>query len=78
MYTQGRDQYTNPSKYGITNVTTPACSTTSPANPLGGSSLGCTNASTVAADTSTYLFADTVHQEHPELLLELGRFRISR
>jgi phospholipase/lecithinase/hemolysin len=61
VYTQGRDQYTNPSKYGITNVTTPACSTTSPANPLGGSSLGCTNASTVAADTSTYLFADTVH-----------------
>jgi len=60
-YTQWRDQYMNPSKYGITNVTTPACSTTSPANPLGGSSLACTDASTVAADTSTYLFADTVH-----------------
>jgi len=60
-YTQGRDQYTNPAKYGITNVTTPACSTTSPANPLAGSSIACTNASTVAADTSTFLFADSVH-----------------
>jgi outer membrane lipase/esterase len=60
-YTQGRDQYTNPAKYGIGNVTTPACSATSPANPLGDSSLTCTAASTVAADTSTYLFADTVH-----------------
>ncbi|MDP3761320.1 MAG: SGNH/GDSL hydrolase family protein [Ramlibacter sp.] len=61
MYTQGRDQYTNPAKYGITNVTTPACSTTSPANPLAGSSIACTSASTVAADTSTYVFADSVH-----------------
>ena len=60
-YTQGRDQYANPARYGITNVTTPACSTTSPANPLGGSSIACTAASTVAADTSTYLFADSVH-----------------
>lgn len=60
-YAQQRDQYANPAKYGITNVTTPACSTTSPANPLGGSSLACTSASTVAADTSTYFFADDVH-----------------
>ncbi|RYF53253.1 MAG: esterase, partial [Comamonadaceae bacterium] len=60
-YTQGRDQYTNPSKYGISNVTTPACSTTSPANPLGGSSIACTAASTVPGDTSTFLFADSVH-----------------
>jgi outer membrane lipase/esterase len=60
-YTQGREQYANPAKYGITNVTTPACSTTSPANPLAGSSVACTAASTVAADTSTYLFADGVH-----------------
>ena len=60
-YTQGRDQYGNPAKYGIGNVTTPACSTTSPANPLAGSSLACMAASTVAADTSTYLFADSVH-----------------
>lgn len=61
VYAQGRDQYATPSRYGITNVTTPACSTTSPANPLAGSSITCTAASTVAADTSTYLFADSVH-----------------
>jgi outer membrane lipase/esterase len=61
IYTQGHDQYANPSKYGITNITTPACSTTSPANPLQGSSIACTAASTVAADTSGYLFADSVH-----------------
>jgi outer membrane lipase/esterase len=60
-YTQGRDQFANPGSYSLTNVTTPACSTTSPANPLAGSSLGCTAASTVAGDTSRFLFADTVH-----------------
>jgi outer membrane lipase/esterase len=60
-YTQGRDQYANPSKYGITNNTTPACSTTSPANPLQGSSIACTAASTVVPDTAGYAFADSVH-----------------
>lgn len=60
-YTQGRDQYTNPAKYGISNVTTPACSATSPANPLEGSSIACTAASTIPGDTSGYLFADGVH-----------------
>jgi phospholipase/lecithinase/hemolysin len=60
-YTQGHDHYANPSKYGITNTTTPACSTTSPANPLQGSSITCTAASTIPGDTSTYYFADTVH-----------------
>jgi outer membrane lipase/esterase len=60
-YTQGRDQYANPAKYGVTNVTTPACSTTSAANPLQGSSIACTTASTVAGDTSGYMFADSVH-----------------
>jgi outer membrane lipase/esterase len=60
-YTQGHDQYANPAKYGVTNVTTPACSITSPANPLLGSSITCTAASTIAADTSGYGFADTVH-----------------
>jgi phospholipase/lecithinase/hemolysin len=61
LYTQGRDQFANPTRYGLTNVTTPACSTTSPANPLLGSSLGCTAASTIAVDTSRFLFADSVH-----------------
>jgi outer membrane lipase/esterase len=60
-YTQGRVQMANPALFGITNSTTPACSTTSPNNPLQGSSLACTPASTVATDTSGYAFADSVH-----------------
>ena len=60
-YTQGRDQIANPAQYSLSNVTAPACSTTSTANPLAGSSLTCTSASTNAGDTSKYLFADTVH-----------------
>lgn len=60
-YTQGRDQSANPAQYSLTNVTTEACSTTSPANPLGGSSIACTAASTIPGDTSAYLFADSVH-----------------
>lgn len=60
-YTQGRDQFANPSQYSLTNVTTPACSATSPANPLAGSSLACTAASTIPGDTTSFLFADTVH-----------------
>lgn len=60
-YSRGREQFANPGQFGISNATTPACSPTSPANPLQGSSLGCTAASTVAADTSGYLFSDTVH-----------------
>ena len=60
-YSRGREQLANPGQFGIGNATSPACSPTSPANPLQGSSLGCTAASTVAADTSGYLFADTVH-----------------
>ncbi|MDB5871075.1 MAG: hypothetical protein JWQ07_517 [Ramlibacter sp.] len=60
-YTQGHDQYANPGKYGITNETTPACSATSTANPLAGSSIACTTASTIPGDTSGYAFADSVH-----------------
>jgi phospholipase/lecithinase/hemolysin len=60
-YTNGRDQVANPAQYGLTNVTTPACSTTSTANPLAGSSLTCTTLSTIPGDTSHYLFADSVH-----------------
>ena len=61
IYAQGRLQAASPATFGISNATSPACSTTSPANPLQGSSLGCTAASTVAADTSGFLYADTVH-----------------
>ena len=60
-YTQGRDQVANPAQYSLSNVTGSACSTTSPANPLAGSSLGCTAASLIPGDTSRYLFADGVH-----------------
>ena len=57
-YTQGRLQTANPTQFGLTNVTTAACSTTSPANPLAGSSITCTQASLIPGDTSGYLFAD--------------------
>ena len=60
-YTQGHDQAANPGQYSLTNVTTPACSATSPLNPLGGSSIACTDASTIGGDVSHYLFADSVH-----------------
>ncbi|NMM11768.1 MAG: hypothetical protein HHJ16_16050 [Polaromonas sp.] len=60
-YSQGRDQIAHPSQYGLSNVTSVACSTTSTANPLAGSSLTCTTASTVPGDTSRYQFADQVH-----------------
>ena len=60
-YTQGRDQVANPGQYALSNVTTAACSKTSPANPLAGSSLACTASSLIPGDTSKYLFADDVH-----------------
>ena len=60
-FSLSQDFQANPAKYGIGNTTTPACSTTSPANPLQGRSLGCTAASTVVADTGGYLYADEVH-----------------
>ncbi len=60
-YTQSTDQAKNPSAYSLTNVTTPACSSTSTANPLAGYSLTCTAASTIAGDVSHYQYADSVH-----------------
>jgi phospholipase/lecithinase/hemolysin len=60
-YARSQQQAANPGLFGLSNITTPACSTTSPANPLGGSSLTCTTASLIAADTSGYLYADSVH-----------------
>ena len=61
LYAQGQDQFANPAKYGLSNVTDKACASVSPANPLAPSSLGCTNASLIPGDTSKYLFADDVH-----------------
>lgn len=60
-YTSNRDQSANPSQYGLTNVTTPACDTAYPANILAGSSLACTTSNVIAGDVSHYLFADNVH-----------------
>ncbi|OWW22592.1 SGNH/GDSL hydrolase family protein [Noviherbaspirillum denitrificans] len=59
-YTVGREQSANPSKYGLTNVTSPACDLTPAKNPLG-SSLVCTKANLAAGATDTFLYADTVH-----------------
>lgn len=60
-YARGRAQAASPAAFGLANVTTPACSTTSPANPLQGSSLTCTPANLIPGDTSGYLYADSVH-----------------
>jgi outer membrane lipase/esterase len=57
-YSQLHSEIANPGQFGLTNVTTPACSATSPNNPLQGSSITCTAASTIPGDTSTFLFAD--------------------
>ena len=61
LFAQGQDQFANPAKYGLSNVTGKACADVSAANPLAPSSLGCTSASLIAGDTSRYLFADDVH-----------------
>ncbi len=60
-YTISTDQAVNPSAYGLSNVTDPACSATG--NILGSvNSLTCNTTNVITtADTSTYLFADAVH-----------------
>ena len=58
LYTISVDQTANPTKYGITNATSPACLST---NALGGTSLVCNGSNVVAGDVSHYLFADSVH-----------------
>ncbi|WP_239467128.1 SGNH/GDSL hydrolase family protein [Rhodoferax koreensis] len=60
-YAQSTDQTVNPAAYALSNVTTPACSSTSALNPLPGYSLTCTTASTLPVDVSHYLYADGVH-----------------
>ena len=59
-YAVSRDQAANPAKYGLSNVTTPACNLSAAANPLG-SSLVCSAANVIAGDVSRYQFADSVH-----------------
>ncbi|MBC3880536.1 SGNH/GDSL hydrolase family protein [Undibacterium sp. LX40W] len=60
LYTRFRDHSANPSSYGISNITTPACDLSAAKNPLG-SSLVCTANNLIPGDTSRYYFADTVH-----------------
>jgi phospholipase/lecithinase/hemolysin len=60
LATISRDQATNPTPYGLTNTTTPACDLTPAKNPLG-SSLVCNKNNLIAGDVSHYMFADTVH-----------------
>ena len=67
-FTDLRSQIANPTSYGLTNVTTPACNLNAPANGLAtsttaenGTSLVCNANNLKAGDVSKYLFADTVH-----------------
>ena len=57
LYSVSNDQVKNPAPYGLTNTSTPACGT----NPLGTTSLVCTNANTIPGDVSHYMFADEIH-----------------
>lgn len=59
-YTVSRDQNANPSKYGLANVTTPACDLTPEKNPLG-SSLVCTKSNLITGASKAFQYADTVH-----------------
>lgn len=59
-YTVSRDQSVNPSKYGLTNVTMPACDLSPAKNPLG-SSLVCTRNTLIPGVTDNFQFADSVH-----------------
>jgi outer membrane lipase/esterase len=59
-YTVSRDQNANPSKYGFSNVTTPACDL-SPQKNILGSSLICTRQNLIAGAVDKYEFADGAH-----------------
>jgi len=67
-FADNRNQVANPSSYGLTNVTTPACNLNAPANGLAtsttaenGTSLVCNADNLKSGDVSKYLFADSVH-----------------
>jgi outer membrane lipase/esterase len=57
-YTTFRDQIANPGKYGLSDVTTPACDLTKTIIP---SSLVCSATTLIAGDTSRFQFSDPVH-----------------
>ena len=60
-YTQGRAQTANPTQYGVTNGTTPACDLALLEATLFASSLVCTTSTVIPGDISHYQFADSVH-----------------
>lgn len=57
VYSANKAQLADPARFGLTNVTTPACGP----NALGSTSLVCNASNTVAADVSRYYYADDVH-----------------
>lgn len=62
-YAVSKDQATNPTAYGLTNVTDVACGPNALSNPTtaNGTALICNSTNLVAGDTSRYQFADDVH-----------------
>jgi phospholipase/lecithinase/hemolysin len=60
LFARSHDQAINPARYGLTNVSTPACDLT-PAKNLLGNSLGCNGTNLMAGDVSHYAYADYVH-----------------
>jgi outer membrane lipase/esterase len=58
-YTESTTQARNPAPYGLSNVTSPACSATG--NPLGRNALTCNTGNVVSGDVSRYQYADDVH-----------------
>jgi outer membrane lipase/esterase len=62
LYTANTDQAANPAKYGLANVTSPACNNSFPNAPgFLAPSLICNTGTLVAGDSSRFLFADEVH-----------------
>jgi outer membrane lipase/esterase len=55
LFTTSHDQILNPSAYGLSNTSTPACAT----NILAGSSLVCNGSNLIAGDVSHFMFADS-------------------
>lgn len=59
-YTVSQDQTANPTQYGLTNVTTPACDLAGALASLP-TSLVCSTGTLVAGAADTWQYADTVH-----------------
>lgn len=59
-FTNSRDQFTNPTPYGLTNNKDPACDLSPAKNPLA-SALVCNGSNLKAGDVSHYAYADLVN-----------------